>query len=88
MGFDLAYKAGGILMYKTIEQIHYEYDGQWVFLINCNEGEHNSVAGGEVVLASERRDKILREMSNYRHEKSDTYVFYAGKIPEGVSVLL
>ena len=37
-------------MYKTIEQIHHEYDGQWVFLINCTEGEHNSVAGGEVVL--------------------------------------
>ena len=75
-------------MYKTIEQIHHEYDGQWVFLINCNEGEYNSVEGGEVVLSSERRDKILREMSQYRHEKSDTYIFYAGKIPKDVSVLL
>ena len=75
-------------MYKTIEQIHQEYDGQWVFLINCIEGEHHSIAGGEVVLSSERRDKVLREMSRYRHEKSDTLIFYAGKIPEGVSVLL
>lgn len=74
--------------YKTIEQIHNDYDGQWVFLINCNEGENNSIAGGYVVLASERRDKVLREMGQYRNEKSDTFIFYAGKIPEGVSVLL
>ena len=75
-------------MYKTIEQIHHEYDGQWVFLINCTEGEHNSIAGGEVVLSSERRDKVLREMIQFRDEESETYVFYAGKFPEGLSVLL
>jgi len=75
-------------MYKTIEQIHHEYDGQWVFLINCNEGKYNSIEGGEVVISSERRDKVLREMSEYRHEKSDTLIFYAGKIPEEVNVLL
>ena len=75
-------------MYKTIEQIHQEYDGQWVFLINCLIGEFNSVVGGEVVLSSERRDKVLREMERYIDEKSDTLIFYAGKIPEGVSVLL
>ena len=78
---------GGI-MYKTIEQIHKEYDGKWVFLINCVEGEYHSIAGGEVALSSERRDKVLREMDQYRHEKSDTLIFYAGKLPEGVSVLL
>ena len=69
-------------MYKTIEQIHREYDGQWFFLIHCKEGENNSVAGGEVAISSERRDKVLREMQQYRHEKSDTFIFYAGKIPE------
>ena len=75
-------------MYKTIEQIHKEYDGQWVFLINCEEGLYHSIAGGEVVLSSERRDKVLREMEQYKHEKSDTLIFYAGRVPEGVSVLL
>ena len=70
-------------MYKTIEQIHQEYDGQWVFLINCTEGEYHSVAGGEVALSSERRDKVLREMIQFKNEKSETYVFYAGKFPEG-----
>ncbi|MCL2352344.1 MAG: hypothetical protein FWC55_07430 [Firmicutes bacterium] len=75
-------------MYKTIEQIHEEYDGQWVFLINCVENESGSTAGGEVVLHSERRDKVLREMEKYWHENGETYIFYAGKVPEGVGVLL
>jgi len=74
-------------MFKTIEQIHNEYDGHWVFLINCTEGEHNSIEGGEVVISSERRDKVLREMQKYQNEQSETYIFYAGKIPEGVIVL-
>jgi len=74
-------------MFKTIEQIHSEYDGHWVFLINCTEGEHNSIKGGEVVISSERRDKVLREMQKYQNEQSETYIFYAGKIPEGVIVL-
>ena len=75
-------------MYKTIEQIHQDYDGQWVFLINCTEGEHHSIAGGEVVLSSERRDKVLREMNQFWAHDSRTYILYAGKYPEGVSVLL
>ena len=75
-------------MYKTIEQIHHEYDGKWVFLINCKEGDHHSISGGEVALSSERRDKVLREMTQYKNEKSDTLILYAGKIPAGVSVLL
>ena len=48
----------------TIERIHKEYDGQWVFLTNCIEGENHSIADGEVVLSSERRDKVLREMEH------------------------
>jgi hypothetical protein len=75
-------------MYKKIDQIHKEYDGQWVFLINCEEGEHHSIAGGEVVLSSERRDKVLREMGSYMRHPSETVLLYAGRIPEGVAVLL
>ena len=75
-------------MYKIIKQIHEEYNGQWVFLINCKEGKHGSVAGGEVVLHSENRDKVIREMEKYDYEPSMTYFRYAGKIPEGISVIL
>ena len=75
-------------MYMTIEQIHKKYDGQWIFLINCTEGKHGSVVGGEVVLHSENRDYVIREMEKYDYEPSMTYFRYAGKIPEGISVIL
>ena len=75
-------------MYKTIDEIHQEYDGKWVFLINCIIGEHNSIAGGEVAISNERRDEVFQEMAKYRNIVGETYIFYAGKIPEGISVLL
>ena len=75
-------------MYKTIDQIHEEYDGQWVFMINCVEGLYGSVAGGVVVLHSENRDVVIRGMEEYDYEPSMTYFRYAGRIPEGVSIVL
>lgn len=75
-------------MYKTINEVNIQYNGEWVFLINCNKNENGSVLGGEVVIHSESRDKVIREMQKYIMEKSDTYFRYAGEIPEGVSVIL
>jgi len=75
-------------MYKTIGQIHQEFSGQWIFMINCREGDYGSVVGGEVVLHSENRDVVIRGMEKYDHEPSITYFRYAGQIPEGVSVIL
>ena len=75
-------------MYKTIEQIHSEYNGQWVFLINCEEGTYGSVVGGEVVLHNENRDEVIRGMEEFDYEPSVTYFRYAGRIPDEVSVIL
>ena len=75
-------------MYQTLEQIHKEYDGQWVFMINCKEGEYGSIIGGDVVLHSENRDVVFRDMENYDYEPSMTYFRYAGTIPAGMSVIL
>ena len=75
-------------MYLTMDEVKEKYDGQWVFMINCKEGEYHETIGGEVVLHSERRDKVIREMAKYKHEKSRTFITYVGGLPEGVSVLL
>jgi len=75
-------------MYKPIEDIHKEYDGQWVFMINCKEGQYGSIVGGEVVLSSENRDVVIRGMDKYDYEPSMTYFRYAGKIPKEISVIL
>ena len=71
-------------MYKSIDVIHREYDGQWVYLINLKENERGTVLGGEVAAHSESRDKVLMAL---RPEKG-IYVMYAGNIPEGVGVIL
>jgi hypothetical protein len=75
-------------MYLPINEIHKKYDGQWIFAINCDESELGETLGGEVVLHSERRDKVIREMAHYMDDTSRSIIFYAGKLPEGVSVVL
>jgi hypothetical protein len=75
-------------MYETIAEINKKYDGNWVFLIRCKKDMDGSILGGEVVISSESRDKVIREMSKYSLEESDTYLRYAGNLPEGVSVIL
>jgi hypothetical protein len=75
-------------MYMKIDEIHKEYGGQWVFAINCMEGQYGETVGGEVVLHSERRDKVIREMDQFKGNPSRSLLLYAGKIPEGVSVIL
>jgi len=73
-------------MYMTIEEIDREYDGQWVYLINLKTDDKFTVFGGEVAAHSESRDKVVQAMLN--HPDGGVYIKYAGKIPEGVGILL
>jgi len=71
-----------------MEQIHEEYDGQWVFMINIEQDESGSVVGGEVALHSESRESVVRRMKNCDRGKGKYYLRYAGRVPEDVAVLL
>ena len=71
-------------MYKTINEVHLEYDGQWVYLINLKVNERGTVLGGEVAAHNENRDKVVLAL----RPEIGIYVMYAGKTPEGVSVIL
>jgi len=75
-------------MYKTMEQIHKEYDGQWVFMINCKKGQHNSIIGGEVMYHNESMNAVLRTMKMSKEKGNSTYVRFIGALPEGVAVML
>ena len=74
-------------MYKTMEQIQREYNGQWVFMVNCKENQRGTLLGGEVVLNSESRAKVVRNMSEVDNDDSLTFIGYVGKAPEGVAFL-
>ena len=65
-----------------MEQIHQEYDGQWVFMINCEKGEYGLLAGGEVVVHSYSKEEVLRGWDELEPISGLTSFQYAGKIPE------
>ena len=69
-------------MYKSIEDIHLDYDGQWVYLINLKKNERGTIIGGIVSAHSASRDKVLMEI----RPEDGIYVMYAGKIPEGLRI--
>ena len=75
-------------MYKAMEQINQEYDGQWVFMINCIKGEYGVLVGGEVVLHSHSKAEVVIAMEEYDYTPGLTSFRYAGKIPEGVTFVL
>ena len=74
-------------MYMTLDQIQKVYDGQWVYLINCEYNERGTVIGGVVALHSESMNKVLRGMAAYDKTADSVYVRYIGSLPEGVAIL-
>ena len=74
-------------MYKTMEQINVEYDGQWVFMINCERSPQGTILGGEVVLHNENRSKVVGKMREAYNGVSLTFIGYVGQVPEGTAYL-
>ena len=75
-------------MIESIEIINKKYDGEWIFLVNCEVTEDGDFLGGEVVLHSKSREEVFRDISKYKDHFSMFSFRYAGRIPEGVSILL
>ena len=75
-------------MYKTLEQIENEYDGNWVFIVNCETNELNYVIGGEVAFHSKSMNEVLRNMKKYDPAGNSIYVRYFGRVPDKVGVVL
>ena len=76
-------------MYLSLTEINTKYDGEWIYAIDCREDDIGNILGGKVVLHSPNRDSVIREMLKYEREISTlTYFRYAGKIPEGISIVL
>jgi len=71
-----------------MDQIEKEYDGQWVFMINCQKDKHNAISGGEVVFHDKSMNETLRIMKSSNEKGNSKYVRYIGTLPEGVAVML
>ncbi|MCL2053708.1 MAG: hypothetical protein FWG90_04580 [Oscillospiraceae bacterium] len=46
-------------MYKTMREIEKEYDGNFVCIINYKKSKYHSIIGGEVIAASQDKEKII-----------------------------
>jgi len=70
--------------YQTMEQIHEQFTKDWVFMINCKEGEDGLLAGGEVVYHAERKKELYKKMDDFDYNSPHGKVFYGyvGKFPE------
>ena len=75
-------------MYKPLEQIEKEYNGNWVLMVNCQENEYGTVIGGEVMLHDTSMNKVLSNMQFYNDQGFSSYVRYVGTIPEGVALVI
>jgi len=74
-------------MYKAMEQIEKDYDGQWVYMVNCTKKESGRLLGGDVVLAGKTQAEIYRKKLNTTKDEGLTFIGYVGKVPEGVAFL-
>ena len=74
-------------MYKSMEQIEKEYDGQWVFMINCQENQRGSVLGGEVVLHDKKMGNVTEKMSKVDQGSGIPFIGYIGEIPKDIFYL-
>ena len=76
-------------MYLSVAEINKNFDGEWVYAIDCHEDELGNVLGGKVVLHSPNRDIVIRGIGKYEKEVDTlTYLRYVGRIPSEVSIQL
>ena len=75
-------------MILSIQEVNQKYDGEWVFLVNCTTDQDGNLTAGEIAIHSKSRDEVFREMQKYKNVDTLFSIRYAGKIPEGVEVIL
>ena len=72
----------------TIENMHKEFNGEWVYMINCDEDANGDIISGEVIAHDKNRAALFKKISEYTGEKKRTYIRYAGNLPDEIDVLL
>jgi hypothetical protein len=70
----------------TMKQLESQYSGEWVLLINPVHDELMEAIRGELVFHAKDRDEVYKEA----HKRKDrhTAIFYVGKLPEDLVVVL
>ena len=80
-------------MFMSMEEIRKNFDGEWIYAIDCEESDVGTVLGGKVVSHSKDHDDVMKVMAKYEGKGSTlgnslTYFRYVGELPEGTVLLL
>jgi hypothetical protein len=70
----------------TMKELEARYSGEWVLLVNPAHDELMEPVRGQLVFHSKDRSEVYQEA----HKRKDphTAIFYVGKLPEDLVVVL
>ena len=70
----------------TMKELEARYSGEWVLLVNPKHNELMERLRGELVFHNKDRDEVYKEAHN--RKDAHTAIFYVGKLPEDLVVVL
>ncbi|MFZ4508089.1 MAG: hypothetical protein ACOYON_10390 [Fimbriimonas sp.] len=70
----------------TVEEVHDQFDSEWILLADPEVDEFGRVLGGKVVAHSKDRDEVYRKDIELKLKSSAT--FYTGKISSDTIIIL
>jgi hypothetical protein len=70
----------------TMKQIEKRFSGEWVLLVNPEQGKQSEIVRGELVFRSKDRGEVYKEA--LKRKDDHTAVFYVGKLPEDLVAVL
>jgi len=70
----------------TMRELEARYSGEWVLLVNPVHNKLMDVIKGEMIFHSKDRGKVYQEA--HKRRDAHTAIFYVGKLPEDLVVVL
>jgi hypothetical protein len=70
----------------TMKQLESHYSGEWVLLVNPVHDKLMAPIRGELIFHSKDRDEVYKEA--HKRKDAHTAIFYVGKLPEDLVVVL
>ena len=70
----------------TMKELEARYSGEWVLLVNPIHSKLMEPVRGELVFHSQDRDEVYKEA--HKRKDAHTAIFYVGKLPEDLVVVL
>ncbi len=71
----------------TVDEIHQQFDSEWVLLDDPQTDEQNQVRSGRVVCHSKDRAEVDRKLLELPTPRRFA-VFYTGKLPKDAAIVL